>query len=338
MIVEKRERYLDYLNVISALAVVFLHANGVFWYYSTERYWATANVIECVFYFGVPIFFMIIGATSIDYQKKYDTKTFFKKRFFKTVIPYIFWSLVGTIFVTKEINLQYYFTHLLTFDSIAIYWFFRVLFSAYLLIPILAAISDEKKPMVFTYIFVCGFVINSLLPFIFSLVKGMPTLPLRMVISTECGEYIVLGYLISHSKLPKKKYRYLIYIAGITGLVMHIVGTYFYSRNDGAISYIWKGYENVPCIMYSTAIFMLFKDIDQRIKLPKLNYLISVLRKYTFPLYLMQIYILWAIVKVTKISIYSIYYRIGSPIIVLLITIVITKIMRKIPLIKYLVP
>lgn len=335
---EKREKYIDYLNVVSALAVVFLHANGVFWYYSTERYWTTADVIESVFYFGVPVFFMIIGATSIDYQKKYDTKTFFKKRFFKIVIPYIFWSFVGMIFVTRKLDLQYFIVHLLTFDSIAIYWFFRVLFSAYLLIPILSCIPDEKKMQVFKYIFACGFVLNSFFPFVFSFIKEMPALPLRMVISTECGGYICLGYLISHGDMPKKKTRYLIYLAGILGLIMHIVGTYFYSRNDGAISYVWKGYENVPCILYSAAIFLLFKSLEQRVHLPKLDHLISILRKYTFSLYLMQIYILWLIVKVTNISIYSIYYRLGSPIIVLLITIGITKIMRKIPIIKYFVP
>jgi len=333
-----RERYLDYLNVVAALAVVFLHANGCFWIYSTEHYWATANAIESVFYFGVPIFFMILGANSIDYKKKYDTKTFFIKRIYKTVIPYVFWSLVGTVFVTKTIDLHYFFTHLLTFDSIAIYWFFRPLFAIYLLIPIFANIPEERRIQVFKYIFLSGFVINSLLPFIFSFVTGIPALPLRMVICTEYGGYISLGYLISHSKLPKKKYRYLVYLFGLAGFVMHFAGTYFFSRTEGTISYIWKGYENVPCIMYSTSFFLLFKSLDQRLYLPKLDKLVFILRNYTFPLYLMQIYILWAIVKVTHIDIYSLVYRLGSPFIVLLITVFITYIMRKIPLVRYFVP
>ena len=45
-----REEYISFLKVISALAVVLLHANGIFWIFSYERYWLTANIIESVFY------------------------------------------------------------------------------------------------------------------------------------------------------------------------------------------------------------------------------------------------------------------------------------------------
>lgn len=72
--------YISLASVISAIAVVFLHTNEVFWQFSMERYWFTANIIESVFYFAVPIFFMISGAMLIDYKNKYDTKTFFIKR------------------------------------------------------------------------------------------------------------------------------------------------------------------------------------------------------------------------------------------------------------------
>lgn len=58
-------QYLTLLNVLSAFSVVFLHTNGCFLHFSTERYWFTANIIESIFYFAVPVFFMISGATLI---------------------------------------------------------------------------------------------------------------------------------------------------------------------------------------------------------------------------------------------------------------------------------
>lgn len=64
------------MNVISMLAVVYMHVNDCFWTFSTERYWKSANVIESVMYFAVPCFFMISGANLMDYRKRYDTKTF----------------------------------------------------------------------------------------------------------------------------------------------------------------------------------------------------------------------------------------------------------------------
>lgn len=85
---DKKVNYITLLSVISAIAVVILHTNE-FWIFSTEKYWETANIIECVFYFAVPIFFMISGITLIDYRDRYDTKEFLKRRIKKTVIPFI---------------------------------------------------------------------------------------------------------------------------------------------------------------------------------------------------------------------------------------------------------
>lgn len=61
--------------------------------------------IEALFYFAVPVFFMLTGATLINYRKRYGTGTFFKKRLLKTLVPFIIWSIIGicwSIFYTKE--------------------------------------------------------------------------------------------------------------------------------------------------------------------------------------------------------------------------------------------
>ena len=72
--VSKKNFTLTFIQVICALAVVTLHTNGVFWSFSsTERYWFTANIVESVFYFAIPLFFMITGITLLDYQKRYST-------------------------------------------------------------------------------------------------------------------------------------------------------------------------------------------------------------------------------------------------------------------------
>ena len=60
---------------------------------------------------------------------------------------------------------------------------------------------------------------------------------------------------------------------------MHIIGTYKLSMDAGKIIDTYKGYTNIPCIMYSVAIFVLLKDIGNRIT----NYkIINVIGKYTF--------------------------------------------------------
>ena len=60
----KKKIYIQILGVIACLAVVAMHVNGCFWQFSYDRYWITANIIECICYFAVPIFFMISSGYS----------------------------------------------------------------------------------------------------------------------------------------------------------------------------------------------------------------------------------------------------------------------------------
>lgn len=56
--------------------------------------------IEVLFYWAVPIFFMLTGATLMRYRERYDTKTFLLKRFQRTVIPFLAWSTILYFVVT----------------------------------------------------------------------------------------------------------------------------------------------------------------------------------------------------------------------------------------------
>lgn len=79
----KRKAYLQVLSVLSCFAVIFLHVNHCFWDFGYEDYWILANFIESIMYFAVPVFFMITGATLLNYRKRYSTKNIFKNVFIK---------------------------------------------------------------------------------------------------------------------------------------------------------------------------------------------------------------------------------------------------------------
>lgn len=88
---------MDILNIIAIIAVVAMHVNGIVHTYSPSRSWATSLIVDIVCYFAVPVFLMISGANLMNYRKKYDTKTFFKKRFNRVLIPTIVWITIMTI-------------------------------------------------------------------------------------------------------------------------------------------------------------------------------------------------------------------------------------------------
>ena len=74
---KKRVLYFDILNIISCIAVVYLHCNGIVHNFTNTLAWKEALVIEVLCYFAVPVFLMLSGANLLNYKNKYDTKTFF---------------------------------------------------------------------------------------------------------------------------------------------------------------------------------------------------------------------------------------------------------------------
>ena len=45
----KKERFIDVLTVLSCVAVVYLHCNGIFWSRPTGSKWITSTFIETFF-------------------------------------------------------------------------------------------------------------------------------------------------------------------------------------------------------------------------------------------------------------------------------------------------
>lgn len=338
---EKKKKYISLLSVISAISVVYLHANGCFWTFSKYRYWFTANIIECIFFFAVPIFFMITGANLIDYQDKYSTKEYFKKRIKKAFIPFVIWSVLGFIFYVlmkmrglSGVDFNFIFNSIFTSPAVTIYWFFISLFGIYLCIPLFASVEKKKRNTIFLYVAVTSIIINSLIPFIIDVFHLKISFGIPFFVGQSYIIYVLLGYLLDKNEL-NKKYRIIIYILGIIGLLLHIVGTYYLSMKAGMIVRTFKGYCNIPSLMYSVSIFVFVKQISKKITKWKF---IEFLARYTFPIYLIHIYFLDFINRVFKLNSFSILYRIGMPILIIPLCILIAWLLRKIPVVKNIVP
>lgn len=74
------------------------------------------------------------------------------------------------------------------------------------------------------------------------------------------------------------------------------------------------------------------------IKNEKIISAIEWLSKYTFPVYLLHWYVMGALVYIFKINAYSLIYRVCAPFLIFMICIIITYFVRKIPLLKRVLP
>lgn len=129
----------------------------------------------------------------------------------------------------------------------------------------------------------------------------------------------------------------MIYLAGIAGLLAHIIGTYVCSIRAGEISALYKGYNNLPCFLYSMAIFLFFKNVGQKIQ-GKAMQIIKKLSNYTFGVYLMHWFIMEFIMNVFHANIYALKFRIGAAFVIAAICMAITAVVQKIPVLKRILP
>lgn len=84
--------YFDILNIMATISVVWIHfGNEVHWY-DGSQVWYWCLFIQVICYWAVPVFFMLTGATCLNYRERYSTIEFLKRRFKRTLIPYLFWG------------------------------------------------------------------------------------------------------------------------------------------------------------------------------------------------------------------------------------------------------
>lgn len=253
--------YLSVLTVLSSLAVVILHCNGVFWHKPTGYVWTTACLIESLFYFAVPVFFMISGCTLIDYGKRYSTAQFFRKRASRTLVPFLIWSGIAAVFMwslypEKEWSVGYVISGILNHRFMDIYWFFLPLFAIYLSMPVLTDIQNKVRT--FTYMAMFGVVTISLFGFLRAC--GVTDIPYSLT-APVCGGFLVyplLGYVLHHTMLPRLG-RWLIYAGGMGATAAHFGFTYGCTPEGGDIFGLFSDYLHISTVLQACAVFVFVK-------------------------------------------------------------------------------
>ena len=220
--VGKRIYYYDVLNVVSCISVIALHCNGYVHRFDTaDQCWWLHVLYEVAFYNAVPIFFMLSGATLLGYHKKYDTRTFFRKRFRKAFLPFLFWSVVFFLFAAVFTHTEF------TPGSVAYmiltckipftnFWFFVPLFLLYLFMPFLSVMVSNLK--------------NSQVLCLIVLIVGLQAIvrPVSMQVDVEwdlpMGSYVayaLLGYYLSRTSWEQNR-RVIIAVALMALLFMSL--------------------------------------------------------------------------------------------------------------------
>lgn len=334
--------YFDILNVLACICVIFLHMNGIVHTYSTSMAWKTALVFEVICYWAVPIFIMLSGATLLKYRERYDTKTFFKKRFIKVLVPWIIWSLVLYIIKNKNLNLLQFIKDFSYGRIESIYWFFPLILFLYCLIPVLSIFTEKKEyRKILKAIVLFQFIFKGIIYPICVVTKV--TFPTVFSYCIGVNSYIIfllLGYLLSTENLTKKQ-RIFVYLSGIASALIRYFYTYYFSIKEGVLNKDLFDYCSGISIMLAIAVFIFIKNIDWEKIRNKLHIKPNVIAKISscsFGVYLIHMLIKNKLTNMLELNVYSIWYRTIGAIAIYLICLLIVYIIKKIPIIRKIVP
>lgn len=286
--------YMDVLRVIACFSVIMIHSSA---YYVVKdigsfNFWV-GNIFDGLARIGVPLFIMISGALMLDKNYQFSTQKIIK-HIIRMIVFFVFWSalycifnIVGSIIIKHE-----------SIDIIKIIgslikghyhlWFVYLIIGLYLIVPLLRLwVNDTNKTyveyfiilsIIFTYIIPQIISIGSNYSNLFEHIKDIIARNLSLKYVGGFTTYFILGWYINNYELNNKR---IIYILGLFGVLITIMGTYILSNTTGkALQMYGNLYINV--LFQTVAVFVIIKD---KFKNMHTNNIINSISKYSLGIY-----------------------------------------------------
>ncbi len=334
--------YIDFLNIFSCFGVVCLHCSGFVFQYEESRLWLLSMLIQTIFHFSVPVFFMVSGANLLEYRTRYDTKTFFKKRALRTGIPFLFWSLFY-LFLPCAL----YHAPLPTVHSVCnaifnngannIFWFFYAIFGIYLSMPILSLIAKKENFRQIQYLCLLAFLFGGVFPCVTRFIQPINNWIVPPIVSGYIG-YVFLGWLIRHETFSKRV-RVLIYVSGVFGALLMFFGTWFLTRRQQSTDILFMEYNSVACYPLSAAVMLGAKHFPWRVVYKLIpQKAVSKMASAGLGVYVLHMFFLLLAERFQILATHPIYYMGIMPPLVFLSCMGLVFLFSKIPVVKHIVP
>jgi surface polysaccharide O-acyltransferase-like enzyme len=299
--------WIDYLRVIATIAVIVTHVSSGFLHETNFEFtnWWIGLFSAGSMRFCVPIFVMISGVLLLP--KQYALKVHLQKRFQRILLPFLFWSIIYILIdlilpILKGepiiiIDSLKHFFYGLIFGVRGHLWYIYMILGLYLFIPFIQKwiLQYEKNEM---YLFLSLWTL---------------TLIINWFIPSVPGEK---GYNFGRG----------------------IDLTYFVSQPTGDFTRNFVRYLTPNVALVSIGIFLLFKNnCNKTIPQRHINYGFQTISKYSYGVYLSHIFSLGILgyLGISKHFINPIIGILTTTFLCLIMSLIITIIINKLPLGKY---
>ena len=334
--------------MVAVFQVILVHLSYVL-FFKEELFspnWVAANFYDSLSRMGVPLFFMVSGYLLLG--KSEPISDFFRKRFWKVGIPTLFWSVAYLLWSVEAyrngtmspLSVVLSMLKAIYLGNVEIHlWFLYILIGIYLAVPILRVFVSAASRRDLTYFVILWFVATPL----FELAQRMLGLQTALVIPVVTGYvgYFMLGYLLAELQLDRRG-RALCMAGIILAVTSTFLGTNLLSSQAGFLDTYFYSYFSLPTVLATLCGFFLLKDLGQR--LGKAGGLVRTLSATSFGIYLIHIFVVELLRKgILGLRLYgwmgpSAYMIPLTALGVFLLSFVFVFVLRKIPILKMLVP
>lgn len=131
------------------------------------------------------------------------------------------------------------------------------------------------------------------------------------------------------------------YIGAIIGLIYRYITTFILSKNAGVVTKTTWGYSSWHCILLTMSVFMVVKDtnICKRIsENQKISNILASISGCSFGIYLIHMIVKYYYVQILHINTAVWHFRTLGVIAIYVISLIIVMIIKKVPILKKIVP
>lgn len=338
---------INYVNILRSLAIIgvlFIHISApMLLTLDNMSYWWIGNIFDGGARWSVPIFFMISGMLLLNPKKEESLTFFLKKRLSKILLPFIFWSIFYTVWkhrdALQDLSIPAAIKDIINGDVYYHLWFLYAIIGVYLIVPLIRIVIANSDRAILKYYLIIWFISSS----IFKMLSYYTAIDVRIELQPFTGYlgYFILGYYLHEIELTKRN-RVFIYISAVLSLAITVIGTYIGTQYIGSFEGIFYEYLLFNTIFVSVGIFIFIKQIDWDSLFSETGFfmrVMTVISTLSFGIYLIHPFVINLISS--KLDYEFIHPIIGIPITVitvLLISCLFVWIMKRIPVVKKLVP
>lgn len=356
--VDSRVYFADVLRAIAIFAVIILHNAADYADQYGEipmSHWWAGDIWNGVVRFCVPMFVMLSGAFLLKAGKVVTAREVFTKRLPKIVIPLVFWSIIYVLSSgynsetgIKGINILEQLKAFYNGPVGGAYqlWFLYMLIGIYLLYPIINFFITAAQKQHIEYFLIVWFIINSVIG-ILNMIFNIET-TIEFNFFTGYVGYFVLGYYLFNYTFSKQQLS-AAYFLGLLGVIVSCTFPYFFFRHGFEDTHSLIESDFTPDVVFCEIALFLYFRTRQRLGNRKgvagriLRFITKEISKESFGIYFVHVLLIGVLFSETPVfgrlseQINDMHPAWSIPIksvIVIIISYLISKLIRQIPYLR----